>query len=242
MNDLSVSVVIPATDEYNALKKTVDYINNKCTEKIDKTIIILSKNASEECIAAVEDIKRKYNETVEFAVQTERGLGMAAICGMEMVKTTHMTFFPADLAIEFESLDRMISLAKSNPEKVIKSSRWLEKESFIGYSKSRFVMNRLAQYFLRILFFSNLTDLTNPVQVIPIEYERNVSWKEKGFCSLIEHTIIPVRLGYSCLEVSAKCYPRTEGNSKNSAMKTALYLKTALRIRFTPRSKLKLKK
>ena len=91
---------------------------------------------------------------------------------------------------------------------------------------------------LKILFFSKLTDLTNPVQVIPTNYEKNVIWKEKGFCTLIEHTIMPVRLGHVCLEVPAKCYPRTEGSSKNSAMRTALYMKTVLRVRFTPKSRL----
>lgn len=241
MKGLSVSVVILATDENNSLKKTVDYINNQCTEKIDKTIIILSRNASEQCVAAAEYIKNKYGDVIELSVQSEDGLGCAAMQGLQMVKTTHMTYFPADQAIELDSLDRMISVAKNNPEKIVKSSRWLEKGSFIGYNKSRFKLNRLAQCFLKLLFLTRLTDLTSPVQVIPVEYEKKVNWKEKGFCALIEHTIIPVRLGYKCIEVPAKCFPRTEGKSKNSARKTALYLKTALRIRFTPKSKLIIK-
>ena len=242
MNNFSISVVIPATDESAALKKTVDYINNRCAEKIDKTIIVISRKASQECVAASEDLKNKYPGSVLVSIQTHDGLGCAAIHGLQMVNTTHMTFFPADLAIELDSLDRMIAAARINPEKVIKSSRWLEKGSFIGYSKSRFVLNQMAQLFLKILFFSKLTDLTNPVQVIPTNYEKNVIWKEKGFCTLIEHTIMPVRLGYVCLEVPAKCYPRTEGSSKNSAMRTALYMKTVLRVRFTPKSRLMKKK
>ena len=149
-----------------------------------------------------------------------------------------MTFFPADLAIELETLDRMIAVAKKNPEKVVKSSRWLEKGSFVDYNKSRLKFNLLAQHFLRFLFMTNLTDLTNPVQVIPTEYEQRVEWKEKGFCTLIEHTIIPVRLGYKCVEVPAKCYPRTEGKSKNSVWQTMLYFKTAIRIRFSSKKKL----
>ena len=149
-----------------------------------------------------------------------------------------MTFFPADLAIELDSLDRMIAVARANPEKVIKSSRWLEKGSFIGYGNIRFILNRFARYLLRFMFFTNLTDLTNPVQVIPLEYEKNVNWKEKGFCALVEHTLMPIRLGYKCIEVPAKCYPRTEGRSKNSAIRTALYLKTVIRIRLTSRSRL----
>lgn len=238
MKEFSVSVVILTTDESTALIKTVDYINKVCTENVDKTIIILSRYASPECVGATEHLKNKYGDAVETKVQEEDGLGCAAMFGVEQVKTTHMTFFPADLAIELESLDRMIALAKTNTEKVVKSSRWLEKGSFVGYDKKRLVLNRIAQSFLRILFFTDLTDLTNPVQVIPTVYEQTANWKEKGFCTLIEHTIVPVRLGYECIEIPAKCLPRTEGKSKNSWLQTALYLKTALRVRFTPKSRL----
>ncbi len=237
MNELSVSVLILATDESKALKQTVDYINNKCTEKIDKTIIILSRNASGECLSMVELLKNTYCDTVDFIIQTEDGLGAAAIQGIQKVETTHMTYFAADLAIELESLDRMVAAAKNNPEKIIKSSRWLEKGSFIGYNKPRLVFNRLAQCLLKFLFFTNLTDLTNPVQIVPTEYEKSINWIEKGFCSSIEHTIVPVRLGYECIEVPTKCYPRTEGKSKNSIIKTSLYLRTALRVRFTSKNK-----
>lgn len=238
MNSISVSVVILATDENKSLRETVDYINNRCTEKIDKTIIVLSRNASEECISTVEYIKKTYGDVIEWSFQSEDGLGCAAMHGIKMVKTTHMTFFPADLAIELKSLDRMISVAKNNPEKVVKTSRWLESNSFVGYNKFRYVFNKLSQLFLRVLFMSNLTDLTNPVQVIPTAYEQTVDWKEKGVCTMIEHTIVPVRLGYKCVEVPAKCLPRTEGISKNSRMQTVLYLKTAFRVRFSPIEKI----
>lgn len=233
MQNFSVTVIIPATDENNSLIRTLDYIYNQCTERIDKTIIILSRYASTECIKATEYLKNKYGAVVETATQTEDGLGSATICGIEMVKTTHMTFFPADLAIELEALDRMICSARKNPDTIVKSSRWIEEKSFIGYNKKRLILNVAAQKFLRLLFHTKLTDLTNPVQVIPTFYEQTVNWKEKGFCTLLEHTIVPVRLGYKFIEIPAKCFPRTEGKSKNSVFKTALYLKTALRIRFS---------
>lgn len=238
MKEFSVTVVILTTDESISLVKTVDYINNTCSEKVDKTIIVLSRYASSECVEAAEYLKNKYGDAVETKVQEEDGIGCAVMYGIKQVKTTHMTFFPADLAIELESLDRMIAVAKKHPDTVVKSSRWLEKGSFVEYDKKRLILNRLAQSFLRILFFTDLTDLTNPVQVIPTVYEQTADWKEKGFCTLIEHTIVPVRLGYKCVEVPAKCLPRIEGKSKNSWLQTALYLKTALRVRFTPKSKL----
>ena len=57
-NKFSVSVIIMSTDERNALIKTVNYINTHCTEKIDKTIIVLSRNASAECLLATKQFKK----------------------------------------------------------------------------------------------------------------------------------------------------------------------------------------
>lgn len=238
MIDFSVTVVILATDETHSLIETVDYINNQCTEKIDKTMIVLSRNASQGCVYASNCLKNRYGESVEVTVQEEDGLGNAALHGIKMVHTSHMTFFPADLAIELESLDRMIAIAKNDNAVIVKTSRWMEKGSFIGYNKIRMILNRFAQIFLKILFSTELTDLTNPVQMIPSFYEKKTDWQEKGFCTLIEHTIVPVRLGCKIVEVPVKCLPRTEGKSKNSWLQTMLYLKTAVRVRFTPISKL----
>lgn len=48
----------------------------------------------------------------------------------------------------------------------------------------------------------------------------------------------PVRLGVPVYEFPAVCRGRKEGKSKNSFAQTAAYLKTAFRVRFTPRKKL----
>lgn len=238
MSDFSVTIVILATDETKSLVKTVEYIYEKCTQQVDKILIVLSRNASQGCVEASDYLKSKYGAAIEITVQEKDGLGCAALHGVNLVRTSHMTFFPADLAIELNSIDRMIEVARSSPDVIVKTSRWLKKGSFAEYNKIRLVLNKLAQSFLKVLFLTRLTDLTSPVQMIPTYYEQKTDWQEKGFCTLIEHTIVPVRLGCKFVEIPVKCFPRTEGKSKNSWLQTMLYLKTAIRIRFTPKKKL----
>ena len=216
MQDYSVSIVILASDESESLIKTVEYISEHCSRRPDKVVIVRSRRATEECVKTCDELKKTYGDYLAVIVQEKDGLGAAVRAGIDRVETTHMTIFSADISIELESLDRMISLSEKNPQVIVKTSRWLQKGSFVGYGRIRFVMNRIAQMFLRVLFFSNLTDLTNPVQLIPMEYERKINWKEDDFRILIELTIVPVRLGYEIKEVPAKCFSRKEGSSKNS--------------------------
>ena len=83
-----------------------------------------------------------------------------------------------------------------------------------------------------------LTDFTSPVQTAPTEAYRKSDWQELNFPFLLEMVLVPLRLGYKFEEIPVECFERQEGFSRNSTKQTALYLKTALRVRFTPKSKL----
>lgn len=237
-NEVTVTVVILATDENEALVKTIKHIREECSCKPEQIIVVLSQSATEKCKSAAENMRIAYGDYVKVTIQDGRGLGNAIRFGIEQVETSHMIFFGADLAISLESIDEMIAAAKREPEIIHKTSRWLEKNSYVGYNPVRLVLNRVAQTFLRILFNSKIRDLTNPVQIVPMHIQKSISWQEDGFAALLEQVIIPVRLGYQFKEIPVKCYSRTEGESKNSAWKTAMYFQTALRVRFTSRKKL----
>ena len=61
---------------------------------------------------------------------------------------------------------------------------------------------------------------------------KSIEWENEGFPIFIEMVLKPLRLGYKFTEVPTNCYPRRQGESKNSFLQTAMYLKTALHIRF----------
>ena len=109
---------------------------------------------------------------------------------------------------------------------------------FHNYNKTRKIFNRAAQIFLRVLYAEKLTDFTSPVQTAPAEAYEKSDWKELNFPFLLEMVLVPLRLGYAFSEIPVECFERQEGFSRNSAKQTALYLKTAIRVRFTPKSRL----
>ena len=114
----------------------------------------------------------------------------------------------------------------------------MRSDAFHGYSPSKKIINRLSQTFLRILFLKHITDFTNSVQTFPAYVHKNGNWQEEGFPYLLEMVLLPLRMGVEFEEFPAECFNREEGKSKNSAIQTAMYLKTALRIRFTGKNKL----
>lgn len=235
----SVTIAVGATNETDALVKTVDTIFETCNEKdVGLVIIGYSQKATKGCLDAIGSLEKKYGEKVIGLEQIRPFVGGAIRDCFDRAKTSHIMLLPGDLAISLDSVSKMIELSKENPEAVIKTSRWLEKSSFVGYPKGRLALNKLAQLFLQVLFFTKCTDMTQSVQTMPTALYRSVDWKELNFPFLEEFALVPVRLKAEIIEIPVKCFQRTEGKSNSSALQTALYLKTALRIRFSSIKKL----
>lgn len=239
MKEFSVTVLIGATSESTALKKTVKSIVDTCNKQdIERIIIVKSKTATKPCNDAIADLEKMYPGLVEGYEQNRPYMGGGIRDGADITKTTHFLVFPGDLAIGLDSVSKMIEKEKQMPDGIVKASRWLLPGSFHDYPPVRKFFNKTAQCFLRILFHTRLTDMTIPVQIMPVKLYQRINWKEVGFPFATEFVLCPLRLGVAFMEVPAACYQRTEGHSSNSGIQTAMYLKTALRIRFTKPEKL----
>lgn len=228
-----VTIVIVATDENESLIETVETTVLNCDlADIDSFLIVIPADASEECLEAIEYLQMRYPGKVRKYIQRHPYIGGAMRDSIAETSTSHIMFLSADIPIGLESIPVMINKAKENPDAIIKISRWLEKDSFYNYNKFRKVFNGLAQKFLRVTFNSKLTDFTSPVLISPTEIYKKANFKEWNFPCLLEAVLLPIRMGCIIEEIPAKCYPRSEGKSKNSMWQTLLYLKVALRVRF----------
>ena len=237
------SFLIMATDETDALVQTVETLKDICDDKdIDKYLIVYPKNVSPDTAKTIKMLEEKCPEKVEGKQQIRPGIGGAIKDGMDFATSSHVIFMVSDLAIELDAIPKIIEEAKKHPNAVVKTSRWMEGGGFFrGYSPVRKFFNRIAQSFLRVLFQTKLTDITSPCQVMPTMLCRSWNMKGNGFPMCLEMVIVPLRLGDEIIELPSKCYGREEGKSKNSFFKTASYLFTALRVRFTPKEKLRKK-
>ncbi|MBQ2902896.1 MAG: hypothetical protein IJE48_00710 [Clostridia bacterium] len=235
----SVTIVISATDESVSLIKTVDTVMQTCSPSdIDSFLIVIPEAAGAECLEAIDLLKERYPEKVRKLIQKRPFIGGAMRDSIDSTLSSHIMFFSADIPVELGCIPVMIEKAKQAPDTIIKISRWLEKNSFHGYRKGRKLFNLIAQKFIGFLFASRLTDFTAPILISPTAVYKSIIFRELNFPCLLESVIIPVRAGCRFEEIPAKTSPRSEGKSKNSALQTILYFRTALRVRLTPLKKL----
>lgn len=239
MEFTSVSFIVCATDEENSLIKTVTDINRLCRDvKPEKTVIVLSETATPGCRKAAEYCVSLFPGNTECIIQKRPGLRGAALDAADIIDSSHIIGISADYSLSLDNIPIMIEKAEKEPDVIFKNSRFLSKNSFKDYPKSKFILNVCGQCFLRLLFNTKLTDLTSPLQIMPASLYKTVNWKETGFAFFVEMVLIPLRLGIKIVELPAVSLPRTEGRSKNSFRQTAHYLTAAIRIRFTPEKRL----
>ena len=229
----SVTVLIFATDEHDSLIETVHSILSLCnSEDIEKILIIHPPNATADCLSAISLLKSENPEKVDSLEQTRSHLGGAIIDSKQGATSSHVILFSADWSIEMSFVPAMIEEEKQNPDGMVKASRWLRPGCFHNYSSVKKFFNRIAQAFLRVLYHSDLTDFTNPAEIMPADVFKAIDFKEKKAAVMLELVLVPVKMGVKVKELATEYYGREEGKSKNSFLQTILYLRTALRIRF----------
>lgn len=229
----NVTIATGAVDETDSLRQTVHTLLEVCTtEDVAEILICCAKHISPECQRVVDELTLMKTDVPVIAFTQKRNKLGAVVDCIERAEGSHCIFTDSDLALDLTCVAEMIKRAKESPDSIISSSRWLEGCTFVEYGRLKKLLNFIAQRFLGILFSASLTDFTNPFQIAPTVLYKSIDWENEGFPIFIEMVLKPLRLGYKFTEVPTNCYPRRQGESKNSFLQTAMYLKTALHIRF----------
>lgn len=235
----AVTIIICVVNETVSLQHTVTDIVTSCDRAdIGEILIVYPQNVTRDCLQMIYRLEAASADIpIKPVQQQSQGLDGALKEAFEMASCSHILGLPADNAIALTCVPVLIRTAKSAPDIIISTSRWLAKGSFSEYSAVKLAFNRLGQSFLRVLFGGKLTDYTNPVQIAPAQLYKAIRWENFGFGILLEMTLKPLRLGYAFSEIPVQCTQRSDGKPKKPVVKTVLnYLKVALRVRFLKKS------
>lgn len=229
----NVTIMLGAVDETDSLRQTVLTLLELCDHKdLREILITYSKNVTPESKAVVDELEKLETDVpIVVFMQKRKNLG-SVIDVIERARGTHCILAASDMALDLRCIADMIEKAKEDGDRIVKSSRWMKGCQFIEYGTFKKILNFCAQQFLKILFGAKMTDFTNPCQIAPAELYQAIEWENEGFPIFVEMVLKPLRLGYKFMEVPTNCYPRKQGKSKNSRKQTAMYLNTALHIRF----------
>lgn len=230
----SVTLLLPATDETFSLKETVRQAQLHLPDRdIQFLIITSSKLTTPECRKTIKSLQNEYGAQISTFDQTRSGIGGALQDAIDRATKDITVIMASDLETDPTLLPALIAGIEGGSDIAV-TSRWRGGARFSGYDPLKLFLNRGFQLLFRLLYWTDLTDLTYAYRAYKTPVLKSIRWEESKFPFLFESILKPLRLRYRVAEIEAPWRARREGVSHNSFGQTFDYVRVGLKVRFMP--------
>lgn len=173
----AVSIIIPAYNEENLIKKALEAVFDL---NLDKEVIVIDDASTDNTAEQLKKLQKNFNFKL-IVLPKNQGKGNAIRIGIKQAAGFWSVVFDADLEYRAEDISRLLAEAEKCKTKKIAvfGSR------FLGGYKNKFSIHYLANWFLtlsaNIIFGLNLTDMETCLKLCPTEIIKNFTLKSKRF-------------------------------------------------------------
>lgn len=155
------SVVIPAHNEEESLPPTIQAIHETFTrEHVPHEIVVVDDGSKDRTWQVLQDLKATVPTLAPVQNLGPNGFGRAVICGLNHLKGDACVIMMADASDDPKDAVRYWKLLNQGYECAF-GSRFVKGGQVIDYPRVKLMVNRLANFFVRVGFHIPLNDTTN---------------------------------------------------------------------------------
>lgn len=156
-----LSIVIPARNEAEALPSTVEHLHLELRlNNINHEIVVVDDGSNDETWAVLKDIQQRIPEVQPLQNEGLHGFGRAIMAGLRGSKGDAIVIMMADESDDVRDVVRYWQILNEGWDCVF-GSRFMRGGGVIDYPKVKYLINRIANFFIRRLFGIQLNDTTN---------------------------------------------------------------------------------
>ncbi len=224
-----LSIVVTVYSETFSINETLATLLSRDRGYIQEILLVVSPRASDESFGICRDWVAR-DPRVKILVQKNNpGIGWAYREGMQAATGSFVALMAADLETEPAAVDRMVEkITETGCDGVI-ANRWLPGGGFTNYDPLKYVLNWVFQRIFKLLYRTNLGDLTFGFKILSKEITQAFDWEGTLHEICIETTVRPIKKGYYLEQVPSAWVGRREGRSANTFLRTFRYVRTALK-------------
>jgi len=213
---MKLSVVIPAYNEEGSIAQTVTTLYKTLIKyNIDHEIFVTNDNSKDATASILLELQKTV-PTLHF--ETNKGLngfGYAVRYGLERYSGDCVSIMMADLSDDPEDLVKFYNKMLEGNFDCVFGSRWDKGGKVHDYPKVKKIINRIANYIVKIFFRLDYNDCTNAFKL----YKRSTMDGLKPFLSphfnlTLELPLKAIVRGYNFAVVPNSWTNRTSGESK----------------------------
>lgn len=156
-----LSVVIPARDEEGCIASTVEHLHIELRLRgVPHEIVVVDDGSSDRTWEILGEVKARIPPLAPVHNPGPNGFGRAIIRGLEAMKGDAVVIMMADESDDCRDVVRYWEKLNEGYDCVF-GSRFIKGGGVIDYPKIKLFLNRLANFFLKVLFRIKLNDTTN---------------------------------------------------------------------------------
>lgn len=213
---MKLSIVIPAYNEEESIAETIDQIEEAFSKvTIDHEIFIVNDNSKDNTLHVLEQLAQKYPVVKHETNFGPNGFGYAVRYGLERFSGDCVAVMMADLSDSPYDLIRYYTTMVEGNYDCVFGSRFMKGGKVIDYPFIKKVINRIANFIIRMVMRIKYNDTTNAFKL----YKREVINGVKPILSphfnlTIELPLKAIIRGYSYTVVPNSWTNRKYGVSK----------------------------
>jgi len=156
-----LSVVIPARDEEGCIASTLEHLHVELRlQNVPHEIVVVDDGSTDATWTMLESLKGGIPGLRPVQNPAPHGFGRAVACGLDHIKGDAVVIMMADESDDCRDVVRYWKKLNEGYDCVF-GSRFIRGGGVIDYPKVKLLLNRLANYFVKVLFRISLNDTTN---------------------------------------------------------------------------------
>lgn len=208
------TIIILASTEKEALKKTVKLLLENCNNVDIAEIIIFLKSENCPSCEIAKELESDENNPVKIrcCVQNTPGLHYTVFESPKLVHSSHFLIIGSDLEMDPLAAPKLIEISKEHPKAIVCASKFMKDSHRKNYGLIHHLGNRAVNFTLEKLLHINGTELLITFQVYPTDLFFKMNFTDPKL-TFYQFTIRPLRKGTEYIEIPTNYIRRTEGES-----------------------------
>ena len=168
---MKLSIVIPAYNEEESITETIDQIEEAFSKvNIDHEIFVVNDNSKDNTLKVLEELALKYPSLNYETNFSPNGFGYAVRFGLDRYSGDCVAVMMADLSDSPYDLIRYYTTMVEGNYDCVFGSRFIKGGKVIDYPLVKKIINRIANFIIRIVMRIKYNDTTNAFKL----YKREV--------------------------------------------------------------------
>ena len=156
-----LSVVIPARNEEGCIRSTVEHLHLELRlQQVPHEIVVVDDGSTDSTWSILQETSEKIPQLRPVQNKGRNGFGRAIVCGFDNSSGDAVVVMMADESDDCRDVVRYWQKLNEGYECVF-GSRFMHGGGTIDYPRLKYLLNRLANWLIRILFGIGLNDTTN---------------------------------------------------------------------------------